>query len=600
MTGTHEELPGHGRGRRAWAGQLGPVAETAPLLVALALLVVLVPPRGEFPTIDDWDYAATARELAGTGRLHLSDWPAMTLVAQAAWGALAIKLAGPSYAVLRGSVLVLLAAGALALHAWCRWHGRTRLEAQFAALAFAFCPLAVALSYTFMTDVPAVALMLIWLAALPPCGRRGDAASMALLGLLGAAGYLVRQTSALPAAVFGGMLLLDLLRGRVGARKVAAFALAAGLPVLAYQAWLHAVAGVPYEATLAKLDLANLVRPKVLVAKLVVTAISLGFYLSPAILGARWGPLRRPSRRDLPGLAGLAALAACWLGLGLLGGDVLRAYEGYEVFDFGLGGMTTRVGEESLWGPALRVGGARVSLFRLATTALGIATVTRVVFVVFAAAMAARRPGARAWPSTTSPEAPSQVVWASFAASIGLLVVARTVFDRYYLPTVALGLAGLASRPHREGRAGPSWTSWAIWAALAAFGVAGTEDNLARRAAAWQAAERLERQGVPHAAIQAGLEHAGVYRFTPTYRGPIRVSRPRLARMPPDERDAELARFAFRGGELPYLVAWGPLPGHEVIFTEPCRSSLRVVRVYALHRVAGSRTVGLRPPDRRD
>jgi len=56
--------------------------------------VLLVPPRGEFPINDDWDYAATVGDLLRYGEIRLSDWPGMTLVGQIFWGGLFAKLFG--------------------------------------------------------------------------------------------------------------------------------------------------------------------------------------------------------------------------------------------------------------------------------------------------------------------------------------------------------------------------------------------------------------------------------------------------------------------------------------------------------------------------
>src|SRR5262245_32717789 len=123
---------------RAWLLRLGgPAVIVAFYITAL----VLVPPRGEFPVCDDWDYYATVGDLLKYGEIRLSDWPAMTLVGQIFWGGLFAKLFGLSYMTLRYSVLTLFLAGALALYGWARTIGRDRTEALFLGLLWTTCPL---------------------------------------------------------------------------------------------------------------------------------------------------------------------------------------------------------------------------------------------------------------------------------------------------------------------------------------------------------------------------------------------------------------------------------------------------------------------------
>src|SRR5262249_61470774 len=54
------------------ARELAGPALLAAFFVAAALLV---PPQGEFPINDDWDYFATVADLLHFGAIRLSDWP---------------------------------------------------------------------------------------------------------------------------------------------------------------------------------------------------------------------------------------------------------------------------------------------------------------------------------------------------------------------------------------------------------------------------------------------------------------------------------------------------------------------------------------------
>src|SRR5262245_16913175 len=116
---------------------------------ALALAAALVRPVGEFPISDDFDYAATAFDLARTGEVRLSDWPSMTLVAHAAWGAGFVRVFGESFLVLRIAELAVAALAAVGVYAWVRRCGRSRAASAFAAAATALTPQALAYSCTF-------------------------------------------------------------------------------------------------------------------------------------------------------------------------------------------------------------------------------------------------------------------------------------------------------------------------------------------------------------------------------------------------------------------------------------------------------------------
>src|SRR5215475_12715789 len=96
------------------------LAGPALLATFFAAAALLVPPRGEFPINEDWDYFATVADLLHFGEIRLSDWPGMTLVAQIFWGELFAKLFGLSYWTLRVSTISLAFVGALALYFWAR------------------------------------------------------------------------------------------------------------------------------------------------------------------------------------------------------------------------------------------------------------------------------------------------------------------------------------------------------------------------------------------------------------------------------------------------------------------------------------------------
>jgi hypothetical protein len=86
-----------GSWRREWPGLL-------PALV-VAAVALAVPPTGEFPCNDDWDYHGAVGELLAYREIRFTDWPSASLIAQLVWGAGFSLAFGFSYFALRLSTL---------------------------------------------------------------------------------------------------------------------------------------------------------------------------------------------------------------------------------------------------------------------------------------------------------------------------------------------------------------------------------------------------------------------------------------------------------------------------------------------------------------
>lgn len=148
----------------AWRGLDGRLLFA--LSLAWALAIIFVDPRGSVPLIDDWSYRSAIVSLLDQGRFTLPDWSAANLVGHVAWGWLFAALFGHDHVVLRSSTLVLGFAGGAALYVWLRRLDVRPSMAFLAAATLLFNPIYLALSFTFMTDVPyaavqTVALLLI-------------------------------------------------------------------------------------------------------------------------------------------------------------------------------------------------------------------------------------------------------------------------------------------------------------------------------------------------------------------------------------------------------------------------------------------------------
>jgi 4-amino-4-deoxy-L-arabinose transferase-like glycosyltransferase len=188
------------------------------LTAAYGLLILLLSPQRDYAVIDDWIYAQAARHLQVTGAFARPDWAVTSLVAQAWWGSVFASLFGYSLTTLTWSVLFLSWAGVLCFYGLMRALEIRPGAALFGAAILMLNPVYLHLSYSFMTDVPFLALLLA--AAL--CVVRGvqgdDDARLLIAMLLTALACLVRQTGVLAA---GALFLYLLLARRLSPRRLA-------------------------------------------------------------------------------------------------------------------------------------------------------------------------------------------------------------------------------------------------------------------------------------------------------------------------------------------------------------------------------------------
>jgi len=549
--------------RRRWPD----IAAAAVATLALALAAALIRPTGEFPISDDFDFAATAFDLARYGEVRLSDWPAMTLVAHAAWGATFAWVFGESHFVLRVATLALAAATTVAAYVWVRQCGATRTTGVFAALFVALNPMFLAYACTFMTDVGGWAGLIALLAVLTATWRTERTAAWCVIGALASVAYLVRQTAVLP-------VLVSLTAMTFGGRWRAALAL--GLPLAATAGthwwWLNAVHGAPFNS------LRPTVRPELLFnlpelgrrgLRLVMTT---GLWIAPATIC--WLPwLRR--REWLLAVGGATTVVV----LAVVMRDAARPYNDEVVHDFGVGvGLQIR-GGDALRSPGLFLLGQRLSLFHLTT--VGLAAVSLGVLVALAP---------RVWTTCWVSGPGWRLGTATLAGLIAFALLSAAFYERYLMPVSLLtGVMLLMALPGR-----PPSAAWTALAATAAFGVVGLQDDFCRRRVVWEALEALRKSGTPADKIDGGPEFFLQHVFNPAYRGrPGRV-RPWLAQVKnwtglDPARSRLIAAMAAdplgaHSGSRPYAAALKSEPGWTIISSTRYQSWLRSGEVLILRQ----------------
>ncbi|HEY8120407.1 MAG TPA: glycosyltransferase family 39 protein [Myxococcota bacterium] len=470
------------------------------MCVALAVLwcvpAVCVGFRGDFPLNDDWAFARAAEVLAETGRFERVPWMyalGYTHVAAGA-AALAVSPLESSYETLRVLTWLCGLAGTFGVFALARRLGAEPVAASAAAATLALNALYTNLAFTFMSDVPFIALctwsLYFW--ASPP-ERRVGGRILALL--LAVAATLSRQPGAALVVAYAISLALPALRTRrrwlvasstlvaaaavvwVAARTTAPASRAAPFGVIGFAQQLLGPYVAYFEARHAS-----------------VAFVYLGVFLAPLAVMVRPENAARARRMAMLGLAAtLASLAA-------LAATGLRMPLGLNMLH-GAGVGPIAISGRELLEPL-------PAAFWWALTALGLAS----AFWLTGCALAAQR--AREF--VAERDAARIAIVAFALVYLGVVGARSPCFDRYLLVPLAPLAALLASHAH------PSHArrlaAALLLAAFGLFGTLGLADYLAFQRARWGLLTPLVARGVAPERIDGGFEFGGRYLFGPKFR----------------------------------------------------------------------------------
>jgi hypothetical protein len=502
------------RGR--WLSDLGVIV----LMSAVPLLVLR--PLHDTPFVDDWAYAWSVEHLLRTGELRILDWSVSLNAAHVLWGALFCAPLGFSFTALRLSTWVLSVLGLVGFYVLLRELGASRRDTLLGVALVCFYPVYFILSFSFMTDVPFVALVMWFFAALVRSVARESDGALAAAVVFACLAVAVR-----PVGVFlSGVLLLTPRPplggwGALGRRLVVAAApvvvlllLTLARPALtAYRADLTWVEGsYAWRAAYWTLDLAWL--PTWLAMNVTATVGTLGTALVPLALGS----LQRANvRAALPTALLVGAALSSEL---VLRGRVRAPLDPEFIWSLWELGAT-----ETLVPPA--VVPARPLAWALALTLAAV-----LVVALALAPLIGRRPSREA----------RSLAWGALGYFV-LTTVLWMFYDRYLLPLVVivaavrLGTSGIA-RP-RLALAGV--------ALLASISVVGTRDHLQYSHALWDAVGWARRAGIEDGAIDGGyivngwLQYAHPEHATRAPDGDVKV---------PDVNGGERPRYRI-GNDVP-------------------------------------------------
>ena len=498
------------------------------LAAIMLLTILLVPPRGDFPLNDDWTYAQSVEGILAEGHFTPHPFATAILVLQAYWGALFASIFGFSFTILRASTLVLALLGAWASAACARVYGLPRAIALLVGALTLANPIAMNLSYTFMTDVPFAALAacsaFFYLRSLKdpgePSPRLRTPVLPAILGsavlwgsLFAALAFLIRQFGVLLPAAYLLARAHQWYHGRGGLSRAEALAFAAP--------WLIAAA-LASQLPLLVRETGHVWNPRLLGAsnaerlagglRFLFTGLCyMGLFLWPLALLRFFSRERRRITARFSLLAASLALAAL----------LICRHPPYRMpllhnvlYDFGTGPMTLRGlwVDDALWRPL------QWGAWWWPITALCLA----IAALLFSEALVLLFPRRLAREDAEEHPPDTQDI---FLLCWGLLTILSLFnpwlpvrFDRYFIaaqtPWALLLVRGLRKHPAGErpfSRRGLTAACLGC-AALYIAGLCGLQDYMAWNRARWDALARLQTDaGAPPETIDGGFEFNGRY-----------------------------------------------------------------------------------------
>jgi hypothetical protein len=129
----------------------------------VGVCALLSRPFVEMGVYDDWSYIKTAMDFAKTGHILYNGWATAMLGWQIVWGALFVKLFGPSFTVVRLSTLPIAMATVYLFYEILRSFGVTKRNAVLGTLTLGLSPPFLFFSVTFMSDIPGLFCIILCL-----------------------------------------------------------------------------------------------------------------------------------------------------------------------------------------------------------------------------------------------------------------------------------------------------------------------------------------------------------------------------------------------------------------------------------------------------
>jgi hypothetical protein len=468
------------------------------LLLAICLLVIW--PIAEIGINDDWSYLLTTQAFVVTHHFIYNGWSTAMLGWQVLWGAFFARLIRPDFVGIRLSTIPIALATAVLYHAILRNFGLNRPHALLGTLTLVLSPLFLALSATFMSDIPGlfVIFLCIYLCqrALAAQDDTHAALWLAAAALTNIGLGTVRQVAWLGVLVIVPCCGWLLRRRRYIVPLTVILWITGGISAKLLVAWFfrhpYSIPLTLFPKSIDATTIAILFRSSV---QLVTT--SLLFILPVLVTGVakRWPPSRNRILR----------IVAVWLIFAMAYTFCKRMGRG-DLPDFiWSGNIVTPFG--IMQGPELFNSVHRIPRNQLLAlfiiVILCTASFLRAISRSRIAHTAATEASGFSWRAVNVLLLPFLACYLLLLFPLALI----TIFDRYLLVIVAVLLVySLRLHQERVSQRIPAIAT-ATLVAMAILGVAGTHDLFAMARAEVRLTNELRQAGVPRVEIRGGFDY---------------------------------------------------------------------------------------------
>ncbi len=493
------------------------------------LAVWLLPPAHTFAYLDDSTYARGVADVVQGLGFHPSEYAQATLITPTFWGAAWAGLFGYSFTTLTLATLTLSLVAALTFYALLRRLGYAPGLSALGVALLALNPYYLVLSYSFMTDIPFVALLLLSCLGYLEGFRSGRVGWLWLGAALAALAYLTRQFG----LVLPGVALLWLVYARRWTwRRALAGSLLPALAVAGYWLWSRPF-GPTFSASVGREELLALLHPATWATR-AAHLVYLAAFL-PGLTVPLWGRVRRPRLVALIAAGAAGAVYGLWQVKGSL-----VAQGTSEINDLSYTWLRPPFSNP-------------VPIYCLGTA---------LTVWLLAGLLERAWPHLRALWRRQPPVAPAvYLAGVAFALFGGTYAVSAGFLDRYWLPLlpflIAAGLGTLRSWawPGRLLVGG-------LFALVAGYGVVMHLDDYASHQAAWDAGTWLVQRGVPYRQIRSYSGWEAYYLYDAALRDLPSHDIAVLGRVFPPDLIIDPV----------YVVSDDPVPGYHLLTQFPYRS----------------------------
>jgi len=210
------------------------------ILLATLFLVqfLFISPIGEFPLNDDWVHAEMVEHWAKTNEFRLNPFTGPLFYTQLLYATALTKIFGFSFSLLRLTTLLITAGLTGGLFIFLKKHTKHESLAFLGALTIWLNPIVYELSFTFMTDIPALTCLLAAIIAFYTGFKKNQTSLFWAGSIITVLGFFIRQTNILLLPAVG---LITLIRPPERKLKFWLAIIVPGLVAIGIYYWLSAL-----------------------------------------------------------------------------------------------------------------------------------------------------------------------------------------------------------------------------------------------------------------------------------------------------------------------------------------------------------------------